>query len=101
MVSCKRIVLTAGAVLALSSAAVEARPSLHTMSCAQAQAFVQSHGSVVANTGPMTYQKFVSQSRYCDRGQRAVSTYVKTRDNARCRIDYACKGFPRDTNGGR
>lgn len=99
MVSFSRMVLAAGAVLALGSVAAEARPSLYTMTCAQAQAYVQRQGSVVANTGPMTYEKFVSSGKYCDRSQRAVSTYIGTRDNAHCRIDYKCAGLPRDTRG--
>jgi len=99
MVSFNRMVLTAGSVLMLGSVAAEARPSLYTMSCAQAQAFVQRQGSVVANTGPMTYEKFVSNGKYCDRTQRAVSAHVQTRDNAQCRIDYKCAGLPRDTRG--
>ncbi|WP_346908469.1 hypothetical protein [uncultured Roseibium sp.] len=99
MISFHRTLLAAGAVLVLGGVAAEARPSLYTMSCGQAQAFVQRQGSVVANTGPMTYERFVTDGKYCDRSQRAVSAYVKTRDNAQCRIDYRCAGLPRDTNG--
>ncbi|WP_346898417.1 hypothetical protein [uncultured Roseibium sp.] len=99
MILFHRTLMIAGTALVLGSVAAEARPSLYTMSCSQAQAFVQRQGSVVANTGPMTYERFVSDGKYCDRSQRPVSAYITTRDNAQCRIDYRCAGRPRDTNG--
>ncbi len=49
--------LAAGAALtalALTCATAQARPDTRSMSCAQAQAFIQQNGAVVMSTGPYT-----------------------------------------------
>ena len=80
------------AVLAASSAS--ARPSVYTMTCAQAQAFVKKQGAVVANTGPQTFERFVVDQRGCDREQVAWPAYGRTRDNPQCLIGMKCIDAP-------
>lgn len=83
------------AVLAMLAASpASARPSVYTMTCAQAQAFIKQRGAVVANTGPQTFQRFVTDQRGCDRQQVAWPAYGRTRDNPQCLIGMKCIDAP-------
>lgn len=82
-------VLISGLVM-LSAGAAQARPSLYTMTCTEAQAFVQSEGAVVADTGPQTSARIVANGSYCDRMQIIKVFFGKTRDNPQCRIGFRC-----------
>jgi hypothetical protein len=87
--------MTAGKVLIaslviLGAGAAQARPSLYTMTCSEAQAFVQSKGAVVANTGPQTSTRIVANGSYCDRMQIIKAFFGKTRDNPQCKIGFRC-----------
>jgi len=84
--------LAALAILAASPAS--ARPSVHTMTCAQAQALVKGQGAVVANTGPHTFERFVVDQRGCNRQQVTRPAYVRTRDNRQCLIGMRCVDAP-------
>ena len=84
-------------VLALISAlsglgphAAEARPDTRSMTCAQAQDFVRRHGAVVMTTGRHTYQRIVSQHRYCDPWQQLFPERAPTRDAPQCVVGYRC-----------
>lgn len=84
--------------LAPCIAQAQARPSLWTMTCAQAQAMVRQQGSVMMNYGPMTYDRFVASPTSC--GMRGVvrPEYQPTRDNRQCFIGYTCNS---NSGGGR
>ncbi|WP_346898415.1 hypothetical protein [uncultured Roseibium sp.] len=92
-----RSATTAVAVMVLATLAASsayARPSVYTMTCAQAQAFVRQHGAVVANTGPQTFQRFVTDQRGCSRQEVAWPAYGRTRDNPQCLIGMKCIDAP-------
>ncbi|RUU06292.1 hypothetical protein EOD23_14270, partial [Mesorhizobium sp. USDA-HM6] len=55
------IALVAGMVLWTAGAAAGARPDTRAMSCAEAQALIQSRHAAVLTTGPNTYDRFVRQ----------------------------------------
>jgi len=77
-------------VLALSQLA-QARPDLRRMTCLQAQQMVQRNGAVVFTTGQHTFSRYVSDIRYCDRGQLPYPQLGPTRDNPRCVVGYECR----------
>lgn len=87
-------VVTVTIGVCLSALSASARPSVYTMTCAQAQAFVKQHGAVVANTGPQTFERFVTDQRGCDRQQAAWPAYGRTRDNPQCLIGMKCIDAP-------
>lgn len=86
--------LAAGAALtalALTCATAQARPDTRSMSCAQAQAFIQQNGAVVMSTGPYTYSRFVADRRYCPHYEILKPNYGPTRDNPQCPVGYRCE----------
>ncbi|WP_346898413.1 hypothetical protein [uncultured Roseibium sp.] len=84
-----RSALIVGLVL-LSAGVAQARPSLYTMTCSEAQAFVKKQGAVVANTGPQTSARIVADGSHCDRMQIIKAFFGKTRDKPQCRIGFRC-----------
>ncbi|MDJ0931870.1 hypothetical protein [Breoghania sp.] len=83
------ILILVSCILSVGSA-YAARPDTRSMTCAQAQDFVRCHGAVVMTTGPHTFQRFVSQQRYCDRWQQLFPERAPTRDNSQCVVGYRC-----------
>ena len=67
----------------------QARPSLPTMSCAQAAGLVASQGSVTLGTGPFTYERYVAHGGFCP--VDAAPAYERTADRAQCLIGYVCR----------
>ncbi|WP_417680156.1 hypothetical protein [Roseibium sp.] len=82
-------VIVAGISL-LGATATQARPSLYTMTCSEAQAVVRSRGAVVVDTGPNVTRRLVSNASYCDRLQKTKPFFGKTTDNPQCRIGLRC-----------
>jgi len=74
----------------LGASAAQARPSLYTMTCSEAKAFIKSKGAVVANTGPQTSARIVANGSYCDRMQIIKAFVGKTTDNPQCQIGFRC-----------
>lgn len=86
------LLMAALAVSPLIAAPVQAaRPDLRQMSCAQAQELVRRSGAIVMTTGRYTYDRFVSQQRYCDRWETIVPMLSPTRDNPQCLVGYRCE----------
>lgn len=83
------VVIAVGISL-LGATASQARPSLYTMTCTKAQAFVQSRGAVVVDMGPNVTKRLVSNASYCDRLQKTKPFFGKTTDNPQCRIGLRC-----------
>lgn len=80
------------ALLVAGSAGARAQPmdSSTRMSCAQASAYVRSHGGVVLGTGGLTYDRFVSTGQFCEPNQRLKPAFAPTTDNPQCMIGYTC-----------
>jgi len=67
------------------------RPSSWTLSCERAQALVAQSGSVVMNFSPTTYDRVVSDLRFCLHGEVLIPAYAPTRDNPQCLVGYTCR----------
>ena len=78
------------ALLALSPALAQGRPSTVQMSCARAAALVQAQGSMVLGTGGMTYDRFVSDRRFCAPTEQTKPAFVPAADTAQCLVGYTC-----------
>ncbi|HEV7414535.1 hypothetical protein [Tianweitania sediminis] len=88
-----RTVIIAGLALISTAAAAAQRPDVTRMSCQQAQRLVAEAGAVVATTGPRTYQRFVSDKRFCDAGEDELHpAYTDTADK-RCLVGYTCESW--------
>src|SRR5215212_4742252 len=69
----------------------EARTDARRLTCAQAQALVRAQGAVVLTTGQYTYERFVSDHRFCERDEVTRPRRTPTRDTRTCRIGYVCR----------
>jgi hypothetical protein len=87
-----RLLLVALSILAVGSA--EARIDVRTLTCAEAQALVRREGAIVLTTGRHTYERFVSDHRFCERDEVTRARRMSTRDGAECRIAYICRPRP-------
>ena len=67
-----------------------ARPDTTRMTCSQARALVVSSGAVVLGTGGPTYDRFVSDRRFCEATEVTRTTFAATRDAPRCLVGYRC-----------
>ena len=72
------------ALLAASPALAQGRASTVQMSCARAAAIVRSQGAVVLGTGGMTYDRFVSDRRFCATTEETKPAFVPPGDTPRC-----------------
>lgn len=87
----RNLVTAATVALLAASGTAYARPDVRTMSCAHAQAFLESKGAVVFTTGKYTYDRFISGTSFCPLPDVPVLTYVQTRDNPQCPVGYTCQ----------
>lgn len=77
-------------LIAGTGAAVAQRPSTTSMSCARAAAYVRAQGAVVLGTGGMTYDRFVSDRRYCTPTEQTRAAFVPAGDTPSCFVGYTC-----------
>ena len=88
-------VLLLGLALALPVVgAPEARPSTTQLTCEAASALVSSQRAVVLDTGPGTYDRFVSDRSQCLGQEMTRPAWARTADNPQCVLGYVC--VPRD-----
>ena len=81
------------AALALLSCApswAQVQGSSVSMTCRQAAGFVRARGSAVLGTGGQTYDRFVSDRRFCQPTEQTRAALVPTRDNRACFVGYTC-----------
>ncbi len=84
--------LILGSTLAFATPApAQARPDTRQMTCDQARSTVQRAGGIVLSTGTRTYDRYVSDLRYCERSERLKSRWVPTSDMRQCFIGYTCE----------
>jgi hypothetical protein len=74
-----------------TSAIAQPRPSTLAMSCGQAAGLVASRGAIVLGTGGYTYDRFVSDARFCLRSERTEPVWVPAADTSQCFVGYRCK----------
>jgi hypothetical protein len=88
----KTLVLSLAVVLAAATgAAAQPRPSSVAMSCQQAAGLVASQGAIVLGTGGYTYDRFVTDRRFCLRSETTEPAWVPARDTPQCFVGYRCK----------
>jgi hypothetical protein len=80
------------AMLVSTGVGAQSRPTTTAMNCAQASALVKAGGGVVLNTGPYTYDRYVSGSGFCGRGETTEPAWVPTADSGQCFVGYRCRG---------
>jgi hypothetical protein len=64
--------------------ALAQRPATFAMSCDHTQAIVVSRGAIVLQTSPTTYDRFVSDRRFCERDEFADPIAVLAADTPSC-----------------
>jgi hypothetical protein len=87
----RKLVVAAAMSALVSTAIAQPRPSTTAMSCAQAAGLVASRGAVVLGTGGYTYDRFVSDQRFCLRSERTEPVWVPAGDTRQCFVGYRCK----------
>jgi hypothetical protein len=61
-----------------------------TITCAQARSMVFSNGAAVVHSSRNVYGRYVSDIRFCARGQTTKAAFIATRDNAYCPVGNQC-----------
>lgn len=74
----------------------QARPDVRNMSCGEARSLIRQQGAAVLTTGRHTYDRFVSNERFCPIGNVTKRAYVDTRNATGCAIGYTCELDMRD-----
>lgn len=77
-------------------AQAQGRPDVRAMTCGEARALVRQNGAVVLTTGRHTYDRYVTNRRYCPVGQVTERAYVQTRDAQSCFVGFTCEIDRRD-----
>ena len=78
-------------LVASPAGAAVKRPDATKMTCREATGLVASRGVVVLATGPSTYDIFADSPALCTIAGESNWAYVKTLDNAECRIGFRCE----------
>lgn len=73
-----------------SGVLAQSHPLTLRMSCAQAQSLVTSQRTIVLNTSPLTYDRYVGSYGYCALGETLEPARVPTADSSQCPIGYRC-----------
>jgi hypothetical protein len=84
------LTLTLAFVLLSTGASAQSRPVTTAMTCSQAAGLVASRGAVVMNTGPHTYDRYVSGGNFCALGEFADPAWVPSADSQQCFVGYRC-----------
>jgi hypothetical protein len=87
----KQLLLALAVSLVVPSAIAQPRPLTVTMNCSQASGLVASSGAIVLGTGGHTYDRFVSDCRFCLRNEKAEPVWVPAADTRQCFVGYRCK----------
>ena len=74
-------------------ALAQGRPDTRAMSCDEVREMIAARGAVVFTTGRHTYDRYVTDRRYCAPPETALVATVPTRDQAQCMV-YACRANP-------
>jgi hypothetical protein len=96
-----RMILSVALCASASAASAQPRPSTERLTCSQARAIVASHGAVILNTGPHTYDRYVRDQGFCGLAEVAETVWERTADVVQCPVGYRCRpaGEARDREG--
>jgi len=93
-------VLVSIAVIGFASGAMaQSGATTLTMTCAAARRIVAAQGAAVLRTGPMTYDRYVRDSSFCERQETTQPAWVRTADTAQCLVGGLCRST--DIDNGR
>jgi hypothetical protein len=94
-------VLALIAALVSASAEAQPRPSTVAMTCPQAAHLVAARGAIVLGTGGFTFDRFVTDRRFCTINQTTEPAWVPTSDQPQCFVGYRCKEPTSEHEGDR
>ena len=86
----KSVLAAVGAIAAATSVSAQPRPNTTTISCSAIGSLVAARGAIVLGTGPNSYDRFVADGSFCDRGQGLEPAFERAADTAQCFIGYRC-----------
>jgi len=87
----RKIVCVLALLVVASSVQAQPRPMSPNMTCDQARGLVFSRGAIVLGTGTYTYDRYVSDRRFCERSEMTEPAFVPTRDTPQCPVGYVCR----------
>jgi hypothetical protein len=87
----KAICVAAVFLASVMGAVAQPRLSTTAMSCNQAASLVSSRGAIVLGTGGYTYERFVSDHRFCLRTETTEPAWVGSGDTPQCFVGYRCR----------
>lgn len=85
-----------GLAMAGPPSGADARPATTAMTCAAAAALVARSGGIVLDTSASTFDRYVSDRRFCMPDEATRPAFERTRDNPQCFIGYTCFEPERD-----
>jgi len=86
-----KFVLTFLVLLIVTEARSQGRPVSTALTCSRAAGLVGSQGALVLGTGVYTYDRYVSNQRFCVLGETTEPAWIRTVDNPQCFIGYQCR----------
>jgi hypothetical protein len=60
------------------------------ISCGQARSMVMSNGAAVVRSSATIYDRYVSDIRFCARGETTKAAFIATIDNGYCPVGFRC-----------
>jgi hypothetical protein len=87
----KKLVLAVMVSALTTGAWAQNRPTTTAMACGQAARLVASRGAVILATGGNTYDRFVSDGRFCLTTETTEPVWAPAADTRQCFIGYRCK----------
>ncbi|QFT34329.1 hypothetical protein K1718_24780 [Roseibium porphyridii] len=82
----------------LDAEAQSRRPLSTSMTCSQAQSMINQRGAVVMSTGQYTFDRYVSNRNFCERGEFLVRANIPTKDKRRCTVQRCDSASPFEFN---
>lgn len=84
------------ALLAAAPVSAQSRPFSLALTCGQARQLVGAQGAVLLGTGGHTFDRYVSDRRFCEVTEVLRRSFVPTRDTPACFVGYRCVEPSRD-----
>ena len=89
-----KVLLALPLILLAADALAQPRRYVSQVPCVQAKATVDQLGAVVLYSGPYSYDRYVRDSTFCLRPDRAEPTWIATADTPQCFVGYRCVQRP-------
>ena len=94
-----RLFINLSTIVLSTGVSSQTRPLTTSMTCAQAAGRVASQGAVVLNTGPYTYDRYVSGPNSCAYGEFPDPAWVPMADTMQCFVGYQCRNRSQVSSG--